>query len=262
MTTTSASVTNSVSVARADERLDEIVGTTISLWQKTDGTAFAVDTLLLADFVEFSPDWRRVADLGSGSGVLSFMMAFRNPALQIVGYEVQEEMLRLAARNLHLNPQYGGISWCHRDIRDIPRHDSPGDFDLVLANPPYFPRGSGRLPPAPCRAAARHELHGNLLDFVLAAAFLLAPGGRVCFVVPAPRCSELETALTNADLGLRRQRFILPKVDQPAHLTLLEAEKHFQGSLQVLPSLPLREANGLPSPYLAHLLQFGLTAAR
>ena len=44
-----------------DERLDTIPGTDFSLIQKIDGTAFSIDTLLLANFVQFTPEMLNAA---------------------------------------------------------------------------------------------------------------------------------------------------------------------------------------------------------
>ncbi|MDD3148257.1 MAG: methyltransferase, partial [Candidatus Riflebacteria bacterium] len=121
-----------------DERLDTIPGTSLSLIQKIDGTAFAIDTLLLANFVKFRPDMTTAADLGSGSGILAFLIKYRNAALALTGFELQEEFIDLANRNLQLNKQFSDISFEQMDVRDIPARILPESFDLVVSNPPYF----------------------------------------------------------------------------------------------------------------------------
>ena len=83
-----------------DERLDTIPGTDFSLIQKIDGTAFSIDTLLLASFVQFTPEMLNAADLGSGSGILAFLLT---------GFELQKDFYELSNRNLELNKQFDGL---------------------------------------------------------------------------------------------------------------------------------------------------------
>ncbi len=241
-----------------DERLDVVVGTDLRLIQKIDGTAFAIDTLLLARFVRLGKEITRVADLGSGSGILAFLLKYRQPALEVVGFEVQPEFDDLARRNLQLNPQMTGLSFELLDVREIPARLLPESFDLVVANPPYYPLGTGRLPDRPGRALARHELAGTLKDFVEAAAWLLNYGSRLTMIIPSGRFYELNDHLKAVQFGLRRVQFVHPKEGQPSHLALVEAERFYNGPHQALPALTIHRADGGFTPELAHLFQVGL----
>ncbi len=241
-----------------DERLDVVVGTDLRLIQKIDGTAFAIDTLLLAQFVRPGDQVGRVADLGSGSGILAFLLKYRQPALEIVGFEVQEEFHQLALRNLQLNRQMTGLSFELLDVREIPARILPESFDLVVANPPYYPLGTGRLPERPGRAQARHELAGTLRDFVEAAAWLLPYGSRLAMVVPSSRFYELADLLKPAQFGVKRLQFVHPKEGQPSHLALVEAERFYNGPHQALPALTIHRADGGFTPELDHLFRLGL----
>ncbi|RCK79775.1 MAG: tRNA (adenine37-N(6))-methyltransferase TrmN6 [Candidatus Ozemobacter sibiricus] len=233
-----------------DERLDVVVGTNLRLIQKIDGTAFAVDTLLLARFVRLGKEIVRVADLGSGSGILAFLLKYRQPSLEVVGFEVQPEFHDLACRNLQLNPQMTGLSFELLDVREIPARLLPESFDLVVANPPYYPLGTGRLPDRPGRALARHELAGTLKDFVEAAAWLLNYGSRLAMIIPTGRFYELHDYLKAAQFGLRRVQFVHPKEGQPSHLALVEAERFYRGPHEALPALTIHRADGsLGTPF-------------
>ncbi len=242
-----------------DERLDEVVGTDLKLIQKIDGTAFAIDTLLLAEFVPLSPSVSRVADLGSGSGILAFMLKYRNPALTITGIELQEEFHHLARRNLELNPRLIGMEFEHTDVREIPARMLPESFDLVVMNPPYYPKGSGKIPEKPGRAAARHELNGTLADFIEAAAYLLPYGAKLAMIIPAERFYEACEHFKTAHFGMKRLRFVIPKEGQPAHLVLIEAERFYNGGHEPLPHLVIHLADGRFGDEVDRLFKHGLT---
>jgi tRNA1Val (adenine37-N6)-methyltransferase len=241
-----------------DERLDTIPGTPLRLIQKIDGTAFAIDTLLLADFIRLPASAITVADLGSGSGILCFLLSYRRASLQCTGFEIQEEYHRLALRNQELHPESRQIAFEQMDIRDIPSRLLPESFDLVVANPPYYPKGSGRIPEHPGRALARHELAGTLADFVAAAAYLLSYGSTLNLVIPAGRIHELFALLKEHQFGMRRLQFVIPKEGEPAHLALCEAERFFNGRHEPLPHLIIHMADGSFSDDLNRLFTRGL----
>jgi tRNA1Val (adenine37-N6)-methyltransferase len=237
-----------------DERLDTIAGTDFSLIQKIDGTAFSIDTLLLANFITPSSG-NNAADLGSGSGILSFLLGFRYPSLQITGFELQRELYELSLRNLELNPAFTSMAFENQDVRDIPARFFPETFDLVASNPPYFPAGSGRIPQKTSRANARHELNGTLADFIEAAAYLLSYGGSLYLVLPRSRFDEAVKLFKALNLGLKRLRQIIPKEGEKPHLVLIEAEKFYNGTVTELPSLAIHLANGDYGNEIKRLLQ-------
>ena len=241
-----------------DERLDTIPGTDLKLIQKIDGTAFAIDTLLLANFVKFSADMHTAADLGAGSGILAFLIKYRHTELQVTGFELQEDLVELSQRNCQLNRHFSGIGFEQLDVRDIPAHILPETYDLVVSNPPYFQAGSGRLPTRPGRASARHELNGTLKDFVEAASYLLPYGGRFCFIIPSSRFYEVLEYLKPCNFGLKRLQFVLPKEGEQSHLAMLETERFFNGKHQPLPNITIHMADGAFSPEMSQLFSVGL----
>jgi tRNA1Val (adenine37-N6)-methyltransferase len=237
-----------------DERLDTIAGTTFSLIQKIDGTAFSIDTLLLANFIHFGSG-KSAADLGAGSGILSFLMKFCNPSLSVTGFELQRELYELSLRNIKLNPDFTNMAFENQDVRDIPARFFPETFDIVASNPPYFPAGSGRIPEKLSRAKARHELNGTLGDFIETGAYLLPYGGSLYLVLPKGRFNEALKHFKNLNLGLKRLRQILPKEGEEPHLVLLEAEKFYNGEITEQPSFAIHLANGDYSDEIKRLLE-------
>ncbi|NLM18270.1 MAG: methyltransferase [Candidatus Riflebacteria bacterium] len=240
-----------------DERLDTIPGTDFALIQKIDGTAFSIDSIMLADFVQFNPDIDFVADLGSGSGILAFLLKYRARHIHVTGFEVQPEMHALSLRNIQMNPQFSGIAFDKLDIRNIPSKILPETFDLVVSNPPYFKSGSGKLSPKSHRAAARHELHGTLENFVEAANYMLGYGGKFCVVIPVTRFVEILEFFKKFNFGLKRMRYLLPKEEEKAHLVLLEAERFYNGKHYREPDLPIHMKDSSFSPYLQNLFENG-----
>ena len=171
------------------------------LW--ADGPVFAqaehvrlsTDCVLLADFVR-AERARRGIDLGCASGAIALLLLWRNPALHMTGLELQREAAALAEENMERN----GLTERSRIVAgDIRRHRelfAGGSFDLVAANPPYYPLGSGALSPDPARAGARGETDCSLEELCAAAAWLLRTGGSFFLVYRPERLAELSAPCT------------------------------------------------------------------
>jgi len=74
-----------------DETADILCGGKLTVLQKARGYRFSVDSLLLAGFVNLRKK-DRVLDLGTGSGILSVLLAVRFQPREIVGIEIQETL--------------------------------------------------------------------------------------------------------------------------------------------------------------------------
>ncbi|NLB07619.1 MAG: methyltransferase, partial [Desulfobulbaceae bacterium] len=131
------------------------------------------------------------------------------------------------------------------DLRGMGALLAAESFALVVATPPYRSLGSGRLSDHDQAARARHELHGDLVDFVRAAAFAVRTRGRAVFVYPALRAAALLAVLPNHRLTPRR---LQPVVAWPgatsARLALVEAVKNGGEGFEILAPLPIDAARG------------------
>jgi tRNA1(Val) A37 N6-methylase TrmN6 len=101
--------------------------------------------------------------------------------------ELDPELATLAHRNVTQFHLEGKIHIVQGDIRFLSPNDlqvicpavSSGRFDVITANPPYWPLDRGRLNPNMQKAAARHEVFLTLEEVLAAAGLLLKPGGRL-----------------------------------------------------------------------------------
>jgi tRNA1Val (adenine37-N6)-methyltransferase len=153
---------------------------------------------------------------------VGLLLARENPYCRLLGVDIQAELLRQARVSAEING-LANIQFLRADLRKYPWSDSLERFDMVLANPPYRKAGTGRISPDPIRAAARHEIHGDVSDFARSAASLLRDGGASTWIYLAERYDDLETAAKGAGLTpVRRRPVISRKGDEPS-LILLEA---------------------------------------
>ena len=133
-------------------------------------------------------------DLGAGSGIIGALLAARGAT--VTGVEVREEWAALWPLTL-ASPALGGRLTLRRaDLRD-----ARGPVDVVVSNPPFFPRGTGPVAEQAWRAAARTESSATLAD-VVAVALAAAPAGLVVLVVPVERAPEVRRCAGEAGAGV------------------------------------------------------------
>jgi len=224
-----------MTIALDDETLDDLLLTGRKILQKRRGYRFSIDPVLLSGFVS-RRNGERVADLGTGSGVLPLLLAGKGET-QIVGIERQPELAEMARRSVELNRLEQSIAIVCADLRDCRRNFPPQSFDLVVSNPPYRVPGSGRQAPDPQRSAARHEQAGDLDDFLRAAAYLLSNRGRCALVYLAERLTDLLVGLRAVRIEPKRLRLVHPRPGEPGKLALVEGVRAGRPGLAVEPPL-------------------------
>ena len=218
------------------ESLDALFDGHLKLFQSRRGYRFSLDALLLAYFATLKRK-ERVIDLGTGNGVIPLILARLHPEVVITGVEYQSAMVERAARNFKLNKLDARISLCRGDVRAAGSIGSAGSFDGVVCNPPYRPRASGRMSPNDEKQIARHEIHGELGDFLAAAAYLLRAKGRMYLVYLASRAVDLLSSMRLARLEPKRLRMVHSFSDSEASLILVEGVKHGRSEVEILPPL-------------------------
>ena len=74
-------------------------------------------------------------DIGAGTGVLSLMLAQRNPSIQITCIEIDEKSSEECSANIMESPWSNRIQLINHDFIE---YQFKRKFDLVFSNPPYY----------------------------------------------------------------------------------------------------------------------------
>ncbi len=126
----------------------------------------------------------RILDIGTGTGVLSLMMAQRYPDAQITAVEIDDNAVIDASKNFAESVFANRITLHHLSFQDYlaQRPTDAQPFDSVICNPPYFDRSLEC--PELGRSRARHS--SSLPFDVLArgAYQVLADGGTFSVCIP------------------------------------------------------------------------------
>ncbi|MGJ4852056.1 tRNA1(Val) (adenine(37)-N6)-methyltransferase [Bacillota bacterium Meth-B3] len=228
--------------ARPGERVDDLQRDGMTILQRPDAFRFGTDAVLLADFAPLRPR-DRVADLGTGTGVLCLLMAARERTSEFDAIELQDDMADMARRSVAMNGLTERIRVYALDMRLAARTLGYSGHTLVVCNPPYSPAGTA-LPSAD--ESIRRSRHAELPieDVALSGAQLLKNGGRMALIYPAARALELMRALEGARLAPKRIRIVQDRPGAKPKLILLDAVKGGRSMLHWLPPLILRDEDG------------------
>lgn len=101
------------------------------------GTAHHATTygcLMALDRLTRNTQFKRVLDLGCGSGVLAIAVARANPKAHIIATDLDQQSVKVAAENMRLNSVGGRITTLCGNGLELPALRRAQPFDLVIAN--------------------------------------------------------------------------------------------------------------------------------
>lgn len=235
------------------ERIDDLQRGGLRIIQRADGFRFGTDAVLLADFAA-ARRGERVADMGTGTGVLPLLISARAEGTTFDAFEIQPDVADMAERSVALNGLGARIRIHRADCRraaDVIGHES---VRLCVTNPPYTRQGAGLVSPEKTRAWSRSDAPGCTLHaWMTACARVLQNGGRLCAVFPAPRFLELCDAMRAGRVEPKRVRFVAASQEKPPKLVLLEGIKGGRPGLHVGPLLITHDERGGFTPEMRRI---------
>ncbi len=229
------------SIRLADDERFDVVNEQIRLIQKKNGLTFGTDAFLLAAFVKSAQKVHAV-DLGSGTGILPFLLLAKGKIKCATAVEVQPAFADLIKQNAKLNHFEKQVTPLCADVREIRPETIGGEVGLVISNPPYMKCTSGRRNESEEKYIARHEVCGNISDFCACAARLLKHGGKFVCVWRPDRLTDLLSAMHDHRLEPKRMTFVHADSASEPCSVLIEAVKGGAPSLRISKPLILYEA--------------------
>ena len=221
-----------------DETLDTFFNGKLQIIQKKKGYRFSIDAVLLSQFIKIRKN-EKVIDLGTGCGILPFLLSHTTNGHSFVGVEIQKGLAECAKKNVVLNHLEDRISILKQDFRELKGTFPPGSFDVTLSNPPYRKFRTGRINPSLEKAIARHEIKGTLEDLISIVSYLLPPKGRCYLIFPALRIVDLLVVLRGEKLEPKRLQFVHPRMGEEAKFILIESIKTSGVELKLMEPLIL-----------------------
>lgn len=128
----------------------------------------------------------RILDIGSGSGLISLMLAQRFPDARITGIEIDPQATAEARLNASNTAWQDRITFICNDFCEWSTDEK---FDMIVSNPPFFT--NGLKSPDSSRATARHAAGLSPASILDRASKMLDPDGVIAMIVPADMVDNL-----------------------------------------------------------------------
>ncbi|BBO81679.1 tRNA1(Val) (adenine(37)-N6)-methyltransferase [Desulfosarcina ovata] len=219
----------------------------IVLHQPKHGYRFSIDAVILAH-LSLPKAGEKVLDLGAGCGVIPIMLAHRHAAIHLTAVEIQSALAGFARQNVTLNQMADRIRIVEKDMAKLSQGDVDGPVDLVVSNPPYRKRDSGRINSNGQRAMARHELTIDLPTLLHTARRLLRKMGRLAVIYPAVRSVDLLSAMRTEGIEPKRLTMVHARAASAAQLVVVAGVNGGRPGLEVTRPLQVYNDNGTYTP--------------
>ena len=207
-----------------DESIDDLQLNGLRLIQKEKGFRFGVDAVLLSHFANIKK-MHRVIDLCTGTGIVPFLVYGKYSPQEMIGLEIQEDMVEMANRSSILNNTEDKVKFINGDLKDKKIIDSIGKFDVVTVNPPYKLNNAGIVNPEDKLAIARHEIMCTLEDVIIASRRLLKDNGRMFIVHRPERLADIFGLMRKYKIEPKRVRMIQPNTKKAPNIVLVEGQR-------------------------------------
>ncbi len=170
------------------------------------------DAVLLGALAEVSQA-NRVLEVGTGTGIISLMIAQRNLEANILAIDINSDAVSISQSNFSSSPFSDRVK---SQLQDLKSFVTDEKFDLIISNPPYFEVNSSEKD-----ILARQRLELNFSDLIKKSSQLLSENG--CFTVVIPVDSEKEFTKICFETKLFLQRKVSIKgikTSEPKRLVL------------------------------------------
>ena len=209
-----------------NERIDDLQYKGLRIIQNIEGFCFGIDAVLLSDFAKKIKDDSKVIDLGTGTGIISILLCGKTKAKEVIGVEIQKDMVDMARRSSKLNELQDRFKVIESNIKDLDGKVDFGTFDAVVANPPYKKKETGIVNENYRKLISRHEIECTLEDIVSNSYNLLKEHGTLYMIHRPERLADIIYSLKTHKLEPKNIKFVYPKLGKIANLVLIKAVKN------------------------------------
>jgi len=118
----------------------------------------------------------KILEVGTGTGLVSLMLAQRNSGAAFLGIDINEEAVNLTQLNFQNSPFSTRLQNIYQDFKEFKTEDK---FDLIVSNPPYFEASDSEKD-----KIARQTVELNFRQLISKSSTLLSENGIFSVIIP------------------------------------------------------------------------------
>ncbi|OCA70934.1 tRNA (adenine-N(6)-)-methyltransferase [Chryseobacterium artocarpi] len=138
-----------------------------------------------------------VLEVGTGTGLISLMLAQRNSHAYFLGLDINEEAVALTKLNFENSPFQERLKNNHQDFKTF---ETEYQFDLIVSNPPYFEESGSEKD-----KIARQTVELNFRQLIEKTAALLTENGLFSVIIPVEAGDVFVQIASENNLFLNRK---------------------------------------------------------
>ena len=231
---------------KENERIDDLQYKGLKIIQNTKGFCFGIDSVILSDFAKNIKKGSKVVDLGTGTGIIGLLLCKKTELKEIVGVEIQKEVAEMVNRSIKLNKLEDKFKILNTDINKIFEDKllEKNKFDVVVMNPPYKEKGTGKINEVDSKIISRHEVKATLSDFIKVASNLLKDKGEIYIVHKPERMPDIIQKMRENKIEPKEIKTVYSNKKTEASLILIKGIKGANKFFKILEPLYIYEENG------------------
>lgn len=216
-----------------NEKIDDLELNGLKIIQNKNQFCFGIDAVLLSDFAKDIKKNTTVLELGTGNGIIPILLSSKCECKKIIGVELQEEVSKLARRNIELNKLENRIEIINDDILNIDKYFAIESFESVVTNPPYKKDNTGIKNDLEEKIIARHETTADLEKFIVIAKKMLKDKGAIYMIHRPERISEIIYLMKKNKLEPKVMRLVSSKINNEPKMVLIKGIKNAKEFLKI-----------------------------
>ena len=238
--------------------VDNILKGKISIIQLKHGFRYGFDAVFLAAFVnsfllKYKINDVLVADVGSGVGTISLIIAYKNKKIKLTAIENNDQYLELAEENIINNNFQKQINLLNCYILNVNK-DFFNTFDIFVSNPPFYKEYKNR---------SKNELENyakvitNLEQWINNSVKLLKSKGMI-FLIITSEILDLVLYHLRVKTGSFKIFPFWPNYKKSSKRIILVARKGGASPTELMSGLKLYNKNGLMTKKAKMISEVGI----
>lgn len=166
----------------------------------------STDACIQCAWTPIANDVVHVLDIGTGTGLLSLMLAQRNSNIHIDAIELDADAAMQAQENISTSP------WADRvDVMqdDVTAYQFTKQYDMVICNPPFF--NNSLLGDDVQRNSVRHTISLSYNSLLTVLQNVLKPTGYAAILLPTAEHEVWQQLLKKSGWGITKLLEVHPK---------------------------------------------------
>lgn len=178
-----------------------------------------IDSVVLGSWVELI-NVKHALDLGTGTGLLSLMIAQRNTDCKIDAIDIDKKAIEQAKINFQQSLWQRRLNALEVSFQDFKAEKR---YDLIISNPPYFDASKSVISSGNQRAIARQDCFLSHEEIITGAKNRLSSNGVFALILPFGEISNAFREVSKSyGFHCKRSLIIKPTVAKIANRTVME----------------------------------------